>query len=105
MGRNVVQPSTCTLKVPSGILLTLTKTENKGPGLLPGELLGPDLCILPPAPHWTQPGLGRAGMLRGALPTWISQSELLQGQKKGTQVGMEMGLAGHGGGDYLFAGQ
>lgn len=79
-------------------------TEDKGPGLLPGELLGPDLCILRPVPHWTQPGLGRGGMLRGRA-AWISQCELFQGQKKGTQVGVEMGLAGHGGGDRLFAGQ
>lgn len=79
-------------------------TENKGPGLLPGELLGPDLCILCPVPHWTQPGLGRGGMLRGRA-AWISPSELLQGQRKGTQVGVEMGLAGQGGGCRLFAEQ
>lgn len=79
-------------------------TEEKGPGLLPGELLGPDLCILLPVPHWTQPGLGRGGMLRGRA-AWISPSELLQGQKKGTQVGVEMGLAGQGGGGRLFAEQ
>lgn len=83
---------------------TSKDTETEGPRPLPGRLLGPEPCILLPAPHWTQPGLGKDWNAKGRA-AWISQSELFQGQKKGTRVGVEMGLAGHGGGDRLFAGQ
>lgn len=39
---------------------------------------------------------------KGELAAWVSRSEPLQGQKKGTQVGVEVGLAGLGEGTVCF---
>ena len=79
-------------------------TEDKGPGLLPGELLGPDLCILLPAPHWTQPGLGRGGMLRGELPGLVSLS-CSKDRRRVPKWEWRWDWLGMGDGDRLFAGQ